>query len=66
MTKLGRGRPRKSRLNARSERLVTFLTKREYEALYCIADENGSSLSSVAHRIIAAHLKREKIGNLQD
>jgi len=52
-----RGRPRRVPEEARSNRVVTFVTGRELESLEQIAQEEDRSLSAVVHRIIAQHLK---------
>ena len=52
-----RGRPMRVPKEARSKRVVTFVTDQELSGLEQIADEEGRSLSAVVHRIIAQHLK---------
>ena len=55
--RLRRGRPRRTPAEARSNRVVTFVTARELEDLEQITREEDRSLSAVVHRIIAQHLK---------
>lgn len=52
-----RGRPRRSQEEARSQRVVTFVTKAELEDLEQIAQREDRSLSAVVHRMIAGHLR---------
>ena len=51
-----RGRPTRAPEEARSHRVVTFVTERELTALEQIAQEEDRSLSAVVHRIITQHL----------
>jgi len=51
------GRPRVSSQDARSNRLVTFVTNQELEYLMQITIDEERSMASVIHRIISAHLK---------
>ena len=51
-----RGRPRRTLAEARSNRVVTFVTTLELESLEQITQEEDRSLSAVVHRIIAQHL----------
>jgi hypothetical protein len=53
--KARRGRPRVDRQLARPNRIVTFVTDRELEALEQITVEEERSMAAVVHRIIAAH-----------
>ena len=52
-----RGRPRLESDEARSNRVVTFVTDRQLEALDRIVEEEDRSLSAVVHRIIASHFE---------
>ena len=51
------GRPRRMVKEARSHRVVTFITVGQMVGLDEIAQEEGRSRSDVIHRIIAQHLK---------
>ena len=51
------GRPRVPSQDARSNRLVTFVTNQELEYLMQITIDEERSMASVIHRIISAHLK---------
>ncbi len=51
-----RGRPKQPPQDARSNRIVTFVTDSELENLNQIADEEDRSLSSVVHQIVRTHL----------
>ena len=51
------GRPRRTVKEARSHRVVTFVTAGQMVDLDEIAQEEGRSRSDVIHRIIAQHLK---------
>ena len=51
-----RGRPARPVEEARSHRVVTFVTARELEGLEQIAQAEDRSLSAVVHRIVARHL----------
>ena len=53
-----RGRPRQALKEARSHRVVTFVTDGQMVGLDEIAQEEGRSRSDVIHRIIAQHLKK--------
>jgi hypothetical protein len=55
-SKLG-GRPRRLVKEARSHRVVTFVTGGQMVDLDEIAQEEGRSRSDVIHRIIAQHLQ---------
>jgi len=50
------GRPCHLREQARSNRVVTFVTDRELESLEQIADKEDRSLSAVIYRILTQHL----------
>lgn len=52
-----RGRPSRAPDEARSHRVVTFVTPWEFAGLEQIAQDEERSLSAVVHRIIAHHLK---------
>ena len=52
-----RGRASRAPGEARSNRIVTFVTDWELKDLAQIAYEKDRSLSSLVHRIIAQHLK---------
>jgi hypothetical protein len=51
------GRPRRTVKEARSHRVVTFVTDGQMVGLDEIAQEEGRSRSDVIHRIIAEHLQ---------
>ena len=53
-----RGRPRRLQEEARSQRVVTFVTEAELEDLEQISQREDRSLSAVVHRIIAGHLRK--------
>ena len=55
-----RGRPGLAPDQARSHRVVTFVTVDELEGLEQIAQEEERSLSAVVHRIIEQHLKTSR------
>jgi len=55
-----RGRPIAVPEKARAKRVVTFVTERELDCLYRIANKEDRSLSAIVHRIIVQHL--ENIG----
>ncbi len=46
------GRPRLPEADARSERVVTFLTPPELRRLHDLALQSGSSLSATAHALL--------------
>ncbi len=52
-----RGRPRVPSKVARPNRVVTFITDQELQSLTQTVIEEDRSMSSVVHRIIAAHVK---------
>jgi hypothetical protein len=58
-----RGRPPLPPHEARSERVVTFVTTGEFDTLIQIADDRGASVSSVIHRILSSALLKEKQGS---
>ena len=53
-----RGRPPIPSDRARSQRVVTFLTPREFDQLNELAKEQQSNLSSTIHRVIGEYLAR--------
>ena len=54
------GRPPKPHDEVRSERVVSFVTRAEFETLAQLADARSESLSSAIHRILSAGLAEEK------
>ena len=52
------GRRPKPRAQARSRRVVTFVTESEFAALEHIAEREDRSLSAVTHRLLVRALKR--------
>lgn len=52
------GRPRLPANEARSNRIVTFVTNSELEHLKAMMARNGETLSSVCHRILSKSLKQ--------
>jgi len=54
------GRPPKPRDEVRSERVVSFVTPGELDALMGLADDRSQSVSSVVHRILASALAKPK------
>ena len=52
------GRPRNPPEEARSQRVVTFVTEDQLEALEKLAREEDRSRSAVVYRIITQHLSR--------
>jgi len=54
------GRPPLPRDRARSERVVSFVTPAELDALREHADASGISVSAVIHQILSATLEEEK------
>ena len=50
------GRPRRTVKEARSHRVVTFITDGQMVGLDKIAQKEGRSRSDVIHRILAQHL----------
>jgi len=51
------GRPLKPRDEVRSERVVSFVTQGEFDALCELARKNGESLSAVIRRILSSNLR---------
>ena len=54
------GRPPKPRDELRSERVVSFVTRGEFEVLCELANDRGESISAVTHRILSSALAEEK------
>jgi len=54
------GRPRKPLDEVRSERVVSFVTRCEFDALAELADTRGTSVSAVVHQILRSNLVEEK------
>ncbi len=54
------GRPPKPQDEVRSERVVSFVTRRESEALAQLADSRQTSVSAVIHLILSAKIGEEK------
>ena len=54
-----RGRPRVPSRIARPNRVVTFVTDQELQFLRQTAIEEGRSMASMVHRIVAAHIKND-------
>ena len=54
------GRPPKPRDEVRSERVVSFVTRVEFDALAELADTRGTSVSAVVHQILRSNLVEEK------
>jgi hypothetical protein len=53
------GRPPKPRDEVRSERVVSFVTRHEFESLLEMANDSGESVSAVVHRILRMELLKE-------
>ena len=53
------GRPRVPSKIARPNRIVTFVTDKELQILKQTMIEEGRSMVSVVHRIVAAHVKND-------
>ena len=53
------GRPPKPRDEVRSERVVSLVTRGEFDVLTQLADGRGESLSAVIHRILSSTLAEE-------
>jgi hypothetical protein len=53
------GRPPMPRDRVRSERVVSFVTRSEFESLSRLAARRGESLSSVIHGILRSALSEE-------
>jgi hypothetical protein len=54
------GRPPKPRDEVRSERVVSFVTRGEFDALGELANDRGESISAVIHFILSSALAEEK------
>lgn len=54
------GRPPRPRDEVRSERVVSFVTRGEFDALLELADTRGQSVSAVVHQILRSKLVEEK------
>ena len=54
------GRPPKPPDEVRSERVVSFLTPGELDALVELADIRGASISAVVHQILRSKLVEQK------
>ena len=54
------GRPPKPRDEVRSERVVSFVTRGEFDALCELANDRGESISAVIHLILSSALAEEK------
>ena len=54
-----RGRPRVPSEIARPNRIVTFVTDQELQILTQTMIEEGRSMASLVHRIVAAHVKND-------
>jgi len=57
------GRPPKPRDEARSERVVSFVTRGEFDALMELADVRGESVSAIVHRILRSALGKQNTQN---
>ncbi|MDH3814925.1 MAG: hypothetical protein OEV48_10585 [Acidobacteriota bacterium] len=53
------GRPPKPRDEVRSVRIVSFVTRGEFDSLLELADDRGKSVSAVVHRILRSALMKE-------
>ena len=53
------GRPPKPRDEVRSERVVSFVTRGEFDSLTELADIRGESVSAVVHSILRSALRKE-------
>jgi hypothetical protein len=53
------GRPPKLRDEVRSERVVSFITRGEFDTLLKLAECNGELVSAVVHRILRSALGKE-------
>ena len=54
------GRPPKPRDELRSERVVSFVTRGEFDVLCELANDRGESISAVIHLILSSALAEEK------
>ena len=57
------GRPPKPRDEVRSERVVSFVTRGEFDSLTQLADVRGESVSAIVHRILRSALGKENTRN---
>jgi len=57
------GRPPKPRDEVRSERIVSFVTRGEFDALMDLADARDESVSAVVHRILRSALAKQYRNN---
>ena len=57
------GRPPKPRDEVRSERVVSFVTRGEFDTLSELAVLRGESLSTVVHQILRSALWKENTQN---
>jgi hypothetical protein len=55
------GRPPKPRDEVRSERVVSFVTRYEFDTLLELADGRGESVSAAVHRILRSALVKQNI-----
>ena len=55
------GRPPKPRDEVRSERVVSFVTRRDFDTLSELANQRGESISAVIHLILSSALVEEKL-----
>jgi len=54
------GRPPKPRDEVRSERVVSFVTRGEFDTLCELANDRGESISATIHLILSSALAEEK------
>jgi hypothetical protein len=54
------GRPPKPREEVRSQRVVSFVTRNEFDSLTDLAGGRGESVSAVVHRILSSELVEGK------
>ena len=54
------GRPPKPRDEVRSERVVSFVTRGEFDVLCELANDRGESISAMIHRILSSALAEDK------
>jgi len=57
------GRPPKPRDEVRSERVVSFVTRYEFDALTDLADARDESVSALVHRILRSVLTKQDRGS---
>jgi hypothetical protein len=57
------GRPPKPRDEVRSERVVSFVTRSEFDVLTELAEVRDESVSAIVHRILRSELRKEKPQN---